>query len=78
MYKGLKVTLCMCSWGELQTREKKQNKKLKNKTLPLLKNPGRKQGTMLLPAGNTTKGVGGRPKPPLWTNPWTHPYLHPI
>ena len=30
------------------------------------------------PALNTTRGVGRRPKLPLWPKPWTHPYPHPI
>ena len=51
--------------------------------LPLLKSQEQKQGVRsktrvlrMLPALNTTRGVGRPPKPPLRPNPWTYPYPH--
>ena len=78
-YKGLKITVCMQSWGKLWTIRYKKTEKTQ---LPLLKS--RKAAYLeqkqkhIPPAFSTTQGVVKTPKPPLWPDPWTHPYLLPI
>ena len=79
-YKGLKMTVCIGSWGKLQTKGFKKTKqpncyfwrpRSKNWVL------GAKAGYCACPPVlNTTKGAGTLPKPPLQPNLWTHPYSH--
>ena len=45
-YKGVKITACMLSWGNLWTRRYKKTKKTQ---LPLLKSWEQKQGTAHAP-----------------------------
>ena len=74
-YMGLKITVCMHSWGKFWTKDKNHQKT----QLPLLKSSEQVQGTVVLcvpPAYTTTKGVCKPPKPPLWPGPWTHTSPH--
>ena len=57
--KGLKITVCICSWGKFWTTRYKETKK------PLLKNQEQKQhvgsknrALSMPPAHSTTKGAG--------------------
>ena len=63
---GLKITVCMCTWGKLYTKD------TKNKQTATSEVPGEKQGCgnkirvlSKFPALNTTRGVNNKPKPVL-------------
>ena len=78
---GLKITVCICSWGKLWTTRYKETKKTQP---PLLKSRENKQGVgskgrvlRMPPALNTTKAVGHPPKPALQPNPGHTPTLTP-
>ena len=73
-YKGLKITVCMCSWGKFWT----SYKETKKPNCHFWRARKKSRVLRMPPAHNTTKGVGKTPKPPLWPDPWTHPYPHPI
>ena len=83
-YKGLKITVCMHSWGKFCTKRYKKRPKSPSATseeprAKAGKGVGNKSRVLRMPpAHTTTKGVGKSPKPPLRPDPWTHPYPHPI
>lgn len=81
-----KIILCLCSWGQLQTkiqRDQKIKKKQTNKQNPTAtcKEPGAKRRTWEKsrvlsipphPAHTATQGVSKSPPPPLHPDPWTY------
>ena len=76
-YMGLKITLCMRSWGKFWTKRYKDKKNIychfrragsKNLGVREQKSPCTKHHI----------GVGRPPKPPLQQDPCTHPPPHPV
>ena len=51
--------------GVLSTNSGQKTQRDQKTQVPLLKSPEQKQGTGMLPAINTTRGVDKTPKPPL-------------
>ena len=82
-YKGLKITVCVHSWGKFWTKDTKRPKKAQ---LPLLKSREQKQGVgsksgvlRMPPALNTTKWWAEHLSHPSGPTPGPIPtYPHPI
>lgn len=76
---GLKITVCLGTWGKFCTKRYKKTKKKKSPPkLPFLKIQEQKQGTAQVPCTQYHKGMGKPPKPLLQSDPWTHPCLQSI
>ena len=70
-YKGLKITVCICSWGKLWTIKYNKAKKT---LFYFWRDEGKIWVLGMSPAHNATKDMGRPPKPSPWFDPWTCPY----
>lgn len=70
-HEGLKINVCMHSWGKLWAI---RYKKTKNTNWNFWRVESKSRVICMPPAQNTTKGVCKPPKPPLWPDPWAYPH----
>lgn len=70
---GLKITVCLGTWGKFCTKRYKKTKKEKKKSPPKLPFLKQKQGTAHVPCTQYHKGMGKPSKPLLQSDPLDTP-----